>query len=44
MSFLQWMFIGFLSFLCYVLADKISRKVIAYVKSVRANKRDSRNS
>lgn len=44
MSFFQWMFIGFLSFLCYVLAEKISRRVIAYVKSVRSNKRDSRNS
>lgn len=44
MSFLQWMFIGFLSFLCYALAEIISRKVIAYVKSVRTNKRNSRNS
>ena len=44
MSFLQWMFIGFLSFLCYVLAEKISRKVIAYVKSIRASKGNSRHS
>ena len=44
MSFLQWMFIGFLSFLCYVLSEKISRKVIAYVKSVRTDKRDTRDS
>lgn len=44
MSFLQWMFIGFFLFFCYVLADQILRKVIAYVKSVRSNKRDSRNS
>lgn len=44
MSFLQWMFIGLLCFICFYVSEIISRKVIAYVKSVRANKRDTRNS